>query len=152
MRTMDTTTLSRTTQSGIRWKRIVLAAFLSELVVIAGLLAIIMTHRFLIAPGLTPDQYNEFGQLAGYYAAAPLAGVATFLLTIWAVRGLETRIVTNGLLVGVTATVLTAGFIFGARPEDRFMYGVSYALRILAGYGGALVAQKRSRRPFASSA
>ena len=49
-------------------------------------------------------------------------------------------------MVGVTAVVLTFGFVFMAKPEDRLMYVVSFALRILGGCLGGLTAQRSSAR------
>jgi hypothetical protein len=50
--------------------------------------------------------------------------------------------VANGTLVGTVAVVLTLGFFFAAKPEDRLMYGVSFLLRIIGGYLGGVVAQR----------
>jgi hypothetical protein len=119
------------------------AAFCSEIGVILALSAIMAIHRFVIAPGLTADQYGEFAQLAGYYVAAPAAALSTFLCAWYAIRKLKSGFVMNGMLVGVVATVLTLGFIAGARPEDRLMYLVSYAARIAAGYSAGLAARKK---------
>jgi len=143
MRAVDTTaTLSTEKKSHIRWKRIVLAAVLSELTVIALLLAVIAVHSFVIAPGQNAAQYGEFAQTAGYYLAAPAAAVATFVFAFWVAQRLDSGFIKNGLLVGAVATLLTLGFVFGARPEDRLMYIISYVLRLVAGYCGGLVAQK----------
>jgi hypothetical protein len=127
---------------GIHWKRIIVAGFLSELLVIAGLSAIIGIYSLVISPGRTSDDYKEFGRIAGYYLAAPAAALATFVMAFWAVRGLESDFVVNGFLVGVIATLLTLGFILGAKPEDRLMYVVSFAARMLAGYAAGVVIQK----------
>ena len=45
------------------------------------------------------------------------------------------------LLLGGIGVALTLAFFFTAKPEHRFMYGVSFALRILGGYLGGLAAQ-----------
>jgi len=130
-------------KAGIRWGRVFAAAVLSEVAVIVVLLAVIGVHR-LILPGLTADQYQEFGQVAGYYVAAPAAALATFAFAFWTARRVESAFIANGIWVGAMATLLSLGFIFGARPEDRWMYIVSYLARIAGGYCGGLVAQKRS--------
>jgi hypothetical protein len=144
MKALDTTaTPSLKEKTDIRWKRIVLAAFLSEVAVIGVLIAAMGVYR-LVAPGRSAEDYMAFGQVAGYYLAAPAAGVATFLFALWVTRPLASGFITNGVLVGVIATLLTLGFIFGARPEDRLMYIVSYLARIAAGYAAGLVANKRA--------
>ena len=143
MRTLEARAiLPEDNKSDIRWGRVVLAAVLSELAVIALLSAIIAIHGSIIAPGQTAAQYQDFGQLAGYYLAAPAAAIATFLLALWAVRPLTSAFIRNGVLVGAIATLLTLGFIVAAKPEHRSMYILSYILRITAGYAAGVVAQK----------
>ena len=70
----------------------------------------------------------------------------TFLCALWVARKLTSSFVLNGTLVGVVAVVLTAGFVFAAKPEDRLMYIVSFALRIVGAYLGGLVAQRHADR------
>jgi hypothetical protein len=128
--------------SRIRWGRVVLAAVLSEVLVVAVLIVVTTAYRFVIAPGRTAVEYAAFGDLAGYYVAPAAAGLASFLGALWVGRKLTSAFVANGTLVGIVAVVLTSGFLFVARPEDRLMYGVSFALRILGGYLGGAVAQR----------
>ena len=81
-------------------------------------------------------------ELAGYYVAPPASAVTTFLMVLWVARKLESRFILHGILVGLSGVALTGGFIFTAKPEDRLMYVVSFALRIAGGYLGGLVAQR----------
>jgi len=127
----------------IHWGRIVVAAILSEVLVVAVLVTITTTHRFLIAPGRTAAEYQAFSDLAGYYVAPASAGVAALLGALWVCRKLTSGFVANGTLVGVVAVVLSGGLIFIARPEDRLMYGVSFILRIVGGYFGGVLAQRK---------
>ena len=113
----------------IRWGRIILAAIGAEAVVILLLLAV-------------STAFKVPGELAGYYVAPPASALATFLMVLWVVRKLESRFILHGVLVGMVGVVLTAGFIFTAKPEDRWMYVASFVLRIIGGYLGGLVAQK----------
>jgi hypothetical protein len=102
---------------------------------------IMAVRAFLIAPTLSSAELQEFGELTGHYVAAPAAAVATFLWSCWAVRKLDSRFVANGLLVGIVATLLSVGFIATARPEHRWMYVLSFLLRIAAGYWGGVTGQ-----------
>jgi hypothetical protein len=120
--------------SRIRWGRVIAAAVLSEVGVIVTLLAVILTYKFVISPGRSAAEYQQFGEVAGYYVAPAASGFAIFLSVFWMARKLTANFILNGTLVGVTAVVLTAGFLFGAKPGDRLMYIASYAIRILAGY------------------
>lgn len=132
----------------IYWGRIALAAVLSEVMVVAVLIATTTAYRFLVAPGRAAAEYDAFGELAGYYVAPITAGLATFLGAVWVGRKLTSGFVVNGTLVGAGAVVLTGGIIFVAKPEDRLMYGVSFVLRIVGGCLGGVVARRMSsRRP-----
>lgn len=125
----------------IRWGRVLIAALLSEAGVIAVLIAVLSVYRFLIAPGRTAAEYQAFADLAVHYAAPAAAGVATFLSVLWAARKLASDFIANGVMVGVAAVALTIGFLFAAKPDQRLMYVVSYALRLAAGLLGGLAAQ-----------
>jgi hypothetical protein len=138
--------LPREKVSGIRWKRVVLAAFLSEICVIMVLISITAVYGFAVAPGRTDEEYQRFSETAGYYVAPAAGALATFLLALWVATKVESRFIANGMLVGVVSVVLTAGFLVGARPEHRLMYLVAFALRIAAGYLGGYVAQTRRSR------
>jgi hypothetical protein len=143
MRTLDIAQPISSKQWSIRWKRVFAAAFCSEIGVIAAMSIVIVVHRFIVAPGATAAAYQDFAQRAAYDVAAPAAALSTFICALWATRRLQSGHIMNGVLVGVIATLLTLGFILGARPEDRTMYIVSYLLRILAGYGAGFAARKK---------
>ena len=113
----------------IRWGRVVLAAVAAEVAVILLIIAI-----SIIRP--------ESRESAGHYAAPPASALATFLMVLWVARKLESGFILHGILVGLVGVVLTAGFVFVAKPEDRLMYGVSYLLRIVGGYLGGVVARR----------
>jgi hypothetical protein len=110
------------------------------------LLGVIAVYTFAIAPGRTNAEYQEFGDKAGYYVAPAAAALMTFLFTLWVTKGLESHFIANGLLVGVVGVLLTAGFFFTARPEDRLMYVFSFVLRIVTGYLAGFLTQRRSNR------
>lgn len=126
---------------GIRWGLIVLAAFLAEVAVILIIGAAIMAYRIWIAPGQTEAEYRAFGELAGYYAGPAGGALMTFLFVLWLGRKLNSDFILHGVLIGVAGVLLTAGFIFSAKPEHRLMYVISYILRIAAGYLGGLAAR-----------
>jgi len=127
----------------IRWKRVLLAAVLSEAGVIAALLAVITIYGRLFAPALTDAQSRELGERVGYYVAPTAGAITTFLLVLWVARQLDSAHVANGVMVGAVSVILTSGFLFMAKPEDRFMYIVAFGLRIAAGYAGGRVAERR---------
>ncbi len=127
-------------ESIIRWGRVIVAAVLSEAGVIVALSAVLVAYRFVVAPGRPAAAYSAFNATASYYFAPFAAGIAVFLAAFWACRKLNSGFLLNGLLVGAFAVMLTAGFLFTAKPEERLMYVVSFGLRILGGLGGGVVA------------
>jgi hypothetical protein len=143
MRNLDTTHSVPLKQSSVRWARVLAAAFCSEVGVILAISAIMVIHRFVVAPGLTAEQYGNFAQRASYYVAAPAAAISTFVCAWYAIRRLKCGFVINGMMIGTVATILTLGFIATARPEDRAMYLVSYGVRIIAGYAAGLMARQK---------
>ena len=131
--------------SGIRWTRVLAAAVLSEVGVIAILLAVIAVYSRVIAPGMSDADYQTLGERAGYYVAPAAGFVTTILAALWAGRALESSFVANGLAIGVVSVVITSPFFFMARPEDRLMYGVAFLLRLSAGYVGGELARRFAR-------
>ena len=73
-----------------------------------------------------------YGPLGDRYGKVKVIGCATLACTVGS---------------GVAAVVLSAGFFFGARPEHRAMYLVSYALRLVAGGVGGVVSRWRFDSP-----
>jgi hypothetical protein len=120
----------------MRWGRVIVAAALSEV----GVTAVIFVAA-LAYTAMSGTRLADVGEEVGYYVAAPAALVMTLLAVLWAARGLATGFIRHGVAVGILAVVLTLGFVFGARPEHRLMYAISFALRIVGGYAGGLFAQ-----------
>src|SRR5215471_18143404 len=109
----------------IHWTRVLIGGFLAEASVFA-----------LVIP-----VYMIAGQHALLYAAPLASLVMCFLFAVWVGRGLESRFVLHGILVGVVATLLYLGLTL-ARPEP-FAYLVAHGLKILGGAGGGFVAGRR---------
>jgi hypothetical protein len=135
MQTVQTATIAAPDRSTIRWGRVLAAGVLSELGVFAGIFIAIGAYSVL---GV--DTSGEASRRPEYYAAPAAALIATFLCALWAARKAGSRLIAHGLLVGVAAVLLSVGFIFGARPEDRLMYVISFVLRIVGGYAGGWMA------------
>jgi hypothetical protein len=125
---------------------VIAAAVLSEFAAITVLMAVTLVYFFLFSHNRSMAEFQQLGARAGYYVAPAASGLATFVTALWAIRRLTAHFVLNGTLVGVAAVILTVGFLFGARREDRFMYIVSFVLRIVAGYLAGVTAQARYHR------
>jgi hypothetical protein len=110
----------------IQWGRVLLAAFLMELVLLA------------IA---VPLDISGARQVA-LYVIPPFALVATFAFTVWLGRGISSKLVLHGVLIGIVGTLIYVG-LTRARPEP-WQYLVANALKIVGGAaGGMFVAQRR---------
>jgi hypothetical protein len=110
----------------IQWGRVLLAAFLMELVL------------FAIA---IPLDLNGARRVA-LYVVPPAALLATFAITVWLGRGIGSKLVLHGVLIGVAGTLMYVGLTRG-RPEP-WQYNVANALKVVGGAaGGMILAQRR---------
>jgi hypothetical protein len=118
----------------IHWIRVLIAGVLSEVGVIVVLLVSIAIYRKLVAGATAREGSPSLGERIGYYVA-PVAGFATTgLAALWAVRGLESGIVANAVAVGIVSVAISLPFLLSARREHQLMYGVAFALRLVAAY------------------
>ncbi len=127
--------------STIRWPLVLGAGVLSEGVVVAVLSIIILSYRFVIAPGQPSEVYEAFGHRTGHYVAPYAAGLSSMALAIWVGGRLTMAFVLHGLGIGVVGVLCALVFFLAAGPEERFMYIVSFGLRIAGGVGGGLIAR-----------
>ena len=110
----------------IQWGRVLLAAFLMELVLIA------------IAVPLTLS--GAGGALS--YVVPPASFIATFAVTIWLGRKFESRPVLHGALIGIAGSLMYVALTQGA-PEP-WPYLLAHALKIAGGATGGMVLARRS--------
>lgn len=129
--------------STIRWWRVILAAVLSEVGVVGLLLAAMAVHKATISSGPSDDEFGTLGERVGYYVAPTAGFVTTMAMAFWAVRVDLAHGVVTGVLVGAISVAITTPFFFAARADHRPMYGVAFALRLAAGYLGAVLARSR---------
>jgi zinc transporter ZupT len=105
----------------IQWGRILLAAFLMELVLVA------------IAIPLTLS--GAGGALT--YVIPPASFVATFAITVWLGRRFTSRPVLHGALIGVAGSLMYVA-LTRAAPEP-WPYLLAHALKVAGGAAGGLV-------------
>jgi hypothetical protein len=125
------------------WKRVIAAAILSEVGVVAALFAAFGAYWAVTQTPFDAISNTRLGEDISYYVAPAAGLVMTIVAVLWATRPLASDFIRHGMLIGLVAVLLTFGFLFGARPEHRLMYVVSFALRIVGGYAGGLIAQRR---------
>ena len=107
------------------WGRIVLGGFLAELALILAIvpLGLRLGDRFL------------------HYAAPPGSLVTCFFGGLWVGRGIRSRFVLHGVLVGVVAALIYIG-LTRAQPEP-LAYIVAHVLKLVGGACGGFVAGRR---------
>ena len=105
----------------INWGRVLLAAFLMEVVL------------FAIAVPL----YLSGAGRVNFYVIPPLALIATCAITVWLGRGIKTNFVLHGVLIGVVGTLMYIA-LTRAQPEP-WQYWVAHALKVVGGAAGGMV-------------
>jgi hypothetical protein len=111
----------------IQWGRVLLAAFLMELVLFA-----IAIPLFLSGAGRVL-----------VYVVPPAALIATFAVTVWLGRRITSKFVLHGVLIGVVGTLMYVA-LTRAQPEP-WQYLVAHALKVVGGAaGGMVLAQGRT--------
>ncbi len=109
----------------IQWGRVLLAAFLMELVL------------FSIA---IPLYLGGEGRVL-VYVVPPAALIATFAITVWIGRGIKSNFVLHGVLIGVVGTLMYVD-LTRAQPEP-WQYWVAHALKVVGGAAGGMVLARR---------
>ncbi len=109
----------------IQWGRVLLAAFLMELVLFA-----IAVPLFLSGAGRVL-----------VYVVPPAALIATFAITVWLGRRITSKFVLHGVLIGVVGTLMYVG-LTRAQPEP-WPYWVAHALKVVGGAAGGMVLERR---------
>jgi len=109
----------------MHWIRILIGGLLAEALLIAIVIPINM----------------KFGQHPLLYVAPVGSLVTCFAFGWWVGRGVESRFVLHGVLVGVVAMLIYIG-LTRAQPEP-LAYVIAHGLKLLGGAGGGVVAGRR---------
>ena len=109
----------------IQWGPVFLAAFLMELVLFA-----IAVPLFLSGAGRVL-----------VYVVPPAALIATFAITVWLGRRINSKFVLHGVLIGVVGTLMYVG-LTRAQPKP-WQYLVAHALKVVGGAAGGMVLTRR---------
>jgi hypothetical protein len=113
----------------IQWGRVLLAAFLMEVVLVA-----VAVPLFLSGAGRTL-----------VYVIPPLALIATYAVTVWLGRGIKTNFVLHGVLIGIVGTLMYIA-LTRAQPEP-WQYWLAHALKVIGGAGAGVVLAGRQATP-----
>jgi hypothetical protein len=124
----------------IHWIRVLVAGFVIEVV-----LAIVLIGGFAAA-GVSLETISS--------ASAVVIGIgcfmAAFLVVLWFGRGIESRLVLHGFLIGLVATLLYVGLIAGSGQMSTALaaYGpatfvIVNAARLVGAVLGAVACERR---------
>ena len=113
----------------IQWGRVVLAAFLMEVVLVA-----VAVPLFFSGAGRTL-----------VYVIPPLALIATYAVTVWLGRGIKTNFVLHGVLIGIVGTLMYIA-LTRAQPEP-WQYWLAHALKVVGGAAAGVVLAARRTTP-----
>ncbi len=109
----------------VRWGRIVLAAFLMELVLIAIAVPLNLSGAARV----------------NLYVIPPAALIATFAVTVWLGRPIQSKFILHGVLIGVIGTLMYVGLTRG-KPEP-WQYLVANGLKVVGGVAGGMFLARR---------
>jgi hypothetical protein len=127
----------------IRWGRIVAAAFLAEVSVIAVFFLLLLAATLAGVPDLARPMST-----LDYVDALVSSFAMVFLFTLWVGKRIESGFVLHGILVGVVAVLLFVALNFGLNGtlEEPLLYWVAHGLKILGGIAGGLTAERLKRK------
>jgi hypothetical protein len=109
----------------LRLGRIVLGGFLAELIVFA----IVFSVLYL------------FGRGPFLVSILVASAVMPFIFAMWVGRGIESRFVLHGALVGLVAALIYMGIAWG-QPQP-LLYKIAHGLKIVGGMAGGAAASRR---------
>jgi hypothetical protein len=109
----------------LRFGRIVLGGFLAELIVFA----IVFSVLYL------------FGRGPFLVSILVASAVMPFIFAMWVGRGIESRFVLHGALVGLVAALIYMGIAWG-QPQP-LLYKIAHGLKIVGGMAGGAAASRR---------
>ncbi len=82
-----------------------------------------------------------FGERAFLASILIASAIMPFIFAIWVGRGIESRFLVHGALVGVVAALIYLGLAWG--QTQPLLYKISHGLKVLGGVAGGVVASRR---------
>ena len=91
--------------------------------------------------GACPHRYRgpAFQEWCGFIPPAAL--IATFAITVWLGRKINSKFVLHGMLIGIVGTLMYVA-LTRAKPEP-WQYRVAHALKVVGGAAGGMVLARR---------
>lgn len=129
----------------IHWGRVVAAAFLSEVAVLAIFFTLLLAAKLAGKPAIASPMST-----LDYIDALVSSFVMVFLFTLWVGKRIESGFILHGALIGIVATLLFTVLWVSTTPawSQPPLYMLAHALKVLGGIaGGLVVARRRQRAP-----
>src|SRR5947209_2492432 len=134
-----------TNKVSYRWGRALAFGVLSEAATIVLIIVTVTVHAKL-SPGESDATRQAFGLLAGSFLG-PIAGsLFCFAAAFLATRPLASAFRVHGVLVAVVAAALTIPGLLSAPPAVRLVYVGAIGLKLLAGFAGGVLSERRASR------
>jgi hypothetical protein len=125
----------------LRWKRIVVGAFVAELAPFL-LLVIVASIYGAVANVSSEAEITAFAERAGTFIGPIGGAIAAFLCARRAVRG-STHPLLSGALLGGIVAVLGITFLVAMRAPFRWIFVFSYTGKLIAACMGAVPSLRR---------
>jgi hypothetical protein len=116
-----------------RWLRAIAYGLLAEIATILTIVVIVLTHRYLVARGLSEAGYTTFGEHVGA-TVGPVGGtIFTFVFARRLMPRIPSGFVAHGIVVALAAIALSVGGSIAGHHGLPAGYTVASALKIIAG-------------------
>ncbi len=124
----------------IRWKWVLAAGLLSEVVVLAIFFLLLFAFTIAGVPGIA----RPMGTLDNVDALVSSFAMV-FLFTLWVGKRIEGDFVLHGALIGVVGALLFTGLWIATTPvlAQPPLYVLAHVLKVLGGICGGLLAKRR---------
>jgi hypothetical protein len=131
---------------GDRWPRAVCYGLLAEVLTVLTIIAIVMAHRFLFAPGLSDADYAAFALLTGKTVGTVGGTLVTFLFARLLMPLLTHHFVEHGLVVAIAAIAFSVGGSLAGHHGLPDGYLLASVLKLVAGALAGLAYSRSTSR------
>ena len=129
----------------LRVGRILAFGVLAEVATIVLIVLVLTVHSRVVAAGQPQSVIDGFAERAPAVIGPVAGALFTFIAAIFATRPLAARFRTHGLLVGVVGALLTIPGVLSAVAGMRVVYAASMVAKLVAGFLGGMVSERRGR-------
>jgi hypothetical protein len=115
------------------WLRAIVYGLLAEVCTVLTIIAIVMSHRYVLERGLTTADYAAFADRVGGIVGIIGGTLYTFLFAQLLMRRLAAGYMAHGIVVALAAVALSVGGSLAGHHGVPTGYLIATALKIAAG-------------------